>query len=183
PCRSSNGQCEDRRSGRVRRHSHQQQFRRQSRAVADQSSERIRVHGRGDGEREHESASRARARSHGQLRAVQRPPHEPGRRHPLTSSQRIVPSVTAVSPTQGRGRDRWVILTGLAGITAAAWLYLHVGSWTTAGFGARWLMWAVMMVAMMVPSAAPMTLVYAAVARKVAREDHPVAPTFVFVAG
>ena len=44
-------------------------------------------------------------------------------------------------------------------------------------------MWAVMMVAMMVPSAAPMTLVYAAVARKAAREDHPVAPTFVFVAG
>ena len=40
-----------------------------------------------------------------------------------------------------------------------------------------------MMVAMMVPTAVPMTLVYAAVARKAAREDHPVAPTFVFVAG
>ena len=42
---------------------------------------------------------------------------------------------------------------------------------------------AAMMVAMMVPTAAPMTLVYAAVARKAARDNHPVAPTFVFVAG
>jgi predicted metal-binding membrane protein len=44
-------------------------------------------------------------------------------------------------------------------------------------------MWAVMMVAMMVPTAVPMTLVYAAVARKAARESRPVAPTFVFVSG
>jgi predicted metal-binding membrane protein len=41
----------------------------------------------------------------------------------------------------------------------------------------------VMMVAMMVPSAVPMTLVYAAVARKAAREDRPVAPTSTFVSG
>jgi predicted metal-binding membrane protein len=40
-----------------------------------------------------------------------------------------------------------------------------------------------MMVAMMAPTAAPMTLVYALVARKAASQDHPVAPTFVFVAG
>jgi predicted metal-binding membrane protein len=60
---------------------------------------------------------------------------------------------------------------------------LHVRTWTAAEFVLRLLMWAVMMVAMMVPTAAPMTLVYAAVARKAAREDHPVAPTFVFVAG
>ncbi len=59
----------------------------------------------------------------------------------------------------------------------------RVRPWTTAEFGVMLLMWAVMMVAMMVPTAAPMTLVYAAVARKAAREDHPVAPTFVFVAG
>jgi predicted metal-binding membrane protein len=44
-------------------------------------------------------------------------------------------------------------------------------------------MWAVMMVAMMVPTTAPMTLVYAAVARKAAIQTNPVAPTFVFVAG
>ena len=60
---------------------------------------------------------------------------------------------------------------------------VHVQAWTATEFGVILLIWAVMMVAMMVPTAAPMTLVYAAVARKAAREDHPVAPTFVFVAG
>lgn len=98
------------------------------------------------------------------------------------------------------------MLTGLAGITAAAWTYLvvnplpmsagmtghsianamqmiHVHPWTATELGPRLLMWAVMMVAMMLPTAAPMTLVYAAVVRKAARENHPVAPTFVFVAG
>jgi predicted metal-binding membrane protein len=100
-----------------------------------------------------------------------------------------------------------VILTGLGGVTAAAWLYLvvearpmaagmsdgsmadamgsmvHVQPWTAAELAPRLLMWAVMMVAMMLPTAVPMTLVYAAVARKAAREGHAVAPTFVFVAG
>ena len=60
---------------------------------------------------------------------------------------------------------------------------VHVRTWTMAEFSLMLGMWAVMMVAMMAPSAAPMTLVYAAVARKAAREGHPVAPTFVFVAG
>jgi predicted metal-binding membrane protein len=44
-------------------------------------------------------------------------------------------------------------------------------------------MWVVMMVAMMVPTAAPITLMYAAVARKAAAQHNPVAPTFVFVTG
>lgn len=55
--------------------------------------------------------------------------------------------------------------------------------WTATGFGLTLLLWAVMMVAMMVPSATPMTLMYSAVARKAARQNNPVAPTFVFVAG
>jgi predicted metal-binding membrane protein len=99
------------------------------------------------------------------------------------------------------------ILAGLGGITAAAWMYLvvwarpmpagmtdlsmvhamrstvEVQSWSASLVGARLVMWAVMMVAMMTPTAAPMTLVYAAVARKAAREGRAVAPTFVFVAG
>jgi predicted metal-binding membrane protein len=100
-----------------------------------------------------------------------------------------------------------VILAGLGCLTAAAWIYLVVDAgrtsmgmsdgsmadtmhamvrvrpWTTSEFGLRLLMWAVMMVAMMAPTAAPMTLVYAAIARKAAAADNPVAPTFVFVAG
>ncbi|HEY5026242.1 MAG TPA: DUF2182 domain-containing protein [Acidimicrobiales bacterium] len=104
-------------------------------------------------------------------------------------------------------RDRWAILGGLVGITVAAWIYLVVEmrplsmgttdrsmahsmtsmvqmrTWTAAEFGLMLGMWVVMMVAMMVPTATPMTLVYSAVVRKAAREAHPVAPTFVFVAG
>jgi predicted metal-binding membrane protein len=101
-------------------------------------------------------------------------------------------------------------LAGLAGITVAAWVYVVVTArgmtsgpagmrgqsmastmdamtgmqpWTATEFGLRLAMWAVMMVAMMVPTAAPMTLMYAAVARKAAAQHNPVAPTFVFVAG
>ena len=82
----------------------------------------------------------------------------------------------------------------------AAWLYLALdrprmsnGSmmdamtvthpWAAAELGPRMLMWSVMMVAMMVPTAVPMTLVYGAVARKAERDGRPVAPVFVFVAG
>jgi predicted metal-binding membrane protein len=101
-------------------------------------------------------------------------------------------------------------LAGLGGITVAAWVYVVVtaprmatGSagvtgqsmapmadtmagiqpWTATEFGLRLAMWAVMMVAMMVPTATPMTLMYAAVARKAAAQHNPLAPTFVFVAG
>lgn len=42
-------------------------------------------------------------------------------------------------------------------------------------------MWALIMVAMMVPTAAPITLLYAAVARKAAAQYNPLAPTFVFI--
>lgn len=98
-----------------------------------------------------------------------------------------------------------MILGGIAGVTLAAWLSLALDPpgmsvsrtsgdsmmgamtvahpWAAAELGPRMLMWSVMMVAMMVPTAIPMTLVYAAVARKAEREGRPVAPTFVFVAG
>jgi predicted metal-binding membrane protein len=59
----------------------------------------------------------------------------------------------------------------------------RVQPWTATEFGLRLAMWAVMMVAMMVPTAAPMTLMYAAVARKAAAQHNPLAPTFVFVTG
>lgn len=102
------------------------------------------------------------------------------------------------------------MLAGLAMITAAAWVYVVVAArrmtsgpggmsghsmtpmmhamtgvapWTAAEFGLRLGMWAVMMVAMMVPTAVPMTLLYAAVARKAAAQDSPLAPAFIFVAG
>ena len=45
------------------------------------------------------------------------------------------------------------------------------------------LMWAIMMVGMMLPSAAPMTLLYAGMVRKAERQGTPMAPTAAFVSG
>jgi len=105
-----------------------------------------------------------------------------------------------------RGSDRWLILGGVGAITVSAWIYVVVQArqmptgmmsnsmvgtmpsmnqsttWTALEFGLMLLMWAVMMVAMMLPSALPMTLVYAAVVRT-ARGQHPMAPTSLFIAG
>ncbi len=67
------------------------------------------------------------------------------------------------------------------GADPMAMMSLH--AWTTIDFGFMFAMWTVMMVGMMLPSAGPTTLVYAAVARKAAREGTPIAPTAAFVAG
>ncbi len=96
-------------------------------------------------------------------------------------------------------RDRIAVLSALAGTTALAWVYLIVMArsagdmsgvalaglrpWGAFDFALMFLMWAVMMVGMMLPSAAPMTLIYAAVARKAAGQGAPVAPTAAFVSG
>ena len=97
-------------------------------------------------------------------------------------------------------RDRIAVVAGLLGVTAIAWLYLismaremdtMVGGgvamslrpWSGTDALLMFWMWAVMMVGMMVPTAAPITLIYAAVARKAARSGTPVAPTAAFVSG
>ncbi len=55
--------------------------------------------------------------------------------------------------------------------------------WSALYFALMFAMWAVMMVGMMLPSATPMTLLYAQVVRKAAREGSVLPPTAVFVAG
>jgi predicted metal-binding membrane protein len=60
---------------------------------------------------------------------------------------------------------------------------LGARAWTWFDAGLMFLMWAVMMVGMMVPSAAPTTLLYGAVARKAAAQGSPLASTAVFVGG
>ena len=56
-------------------------------------------------------------------------------------------------------------------------------SWSVADFGLMFVMWAVMMVAMMAPSAAPMLLMFATVNRKRKEREAPFVPTGVFLAG
>ena len=55
--------------------------------------------------------------------------------------------------------------------------------WTALDAALTFAMWAVMMVGMMLPSATPMTLIYAQVVRKAARDGSVLPPTAVFVAG
>ena len=82
-------------------------------------------------------------------------------------------------------RDRIIVLGGLAAITALSWIYVsslasemrnmgmgaemtmpRMQAWGVADFGLTFGMWAVMMVAMMTPSAAPMLLMFAGVNRR-----------------
>lgn len=91
-------------------------------------------------------------------------------------------------------------MAALGGTTALAWTYLvrasggmrdlsmsmemvSIRAWDAGDFVLIFLMWSIMMVGMMVPSAAPTTMLYAAVARKAGRQGTVVAPTFVFVSG
>ena len=96
-------------------------------------------------------------------------------------------------------RERVVIVLALAGVTAIAWLYLFVArqgmdmSRAAMGdmpdmampFAAPWVfaMWWVMMLGMMLPSAAPMILTFAALQRRKRDRDEPYVPTAMFVAG
>ena len=56
-------------------------------------------------------------------------------------------------------------------------------SWSAADFGLMFVMWAVMMVAMMAPSATPMLLMFAALNRRRKEREAPYVPTGVFLAG
>jgi predicted metal-binding membrane protein len=90
-------------------------------------------------------------------------------------------------------RDRAVVLGGLGLVILLSWLYILAGAgmdmamgpvaWTP-GYAALMLaMWWVMMVAMMLPGAAPMILMFAAVNRKQRAKGQPWVETGVFAAG
>lgn len=97
-------------------------------------------------------------------------------------------------------RDRLVVAAALAALTIAAWLYLlHMAArmampemamampamhpWSWVELGALAVMWTVMMVAMMVPSAAPMILMFTTINRRRREQQGPFVPTAVFFAG
>ena len=99
-------------------------------------------------------------------------------------------------------RDRIIVICGLAVITALAWAYVsHLAAgmrstdvgmemvtprmqvWGVADFILTLIMWAVMMVAMMTPSATPMVLMFAGVNRRRREQQAPYAPTGVFLLG
>ena len=92
-------------------------------------------------------------------------------------------------------RERRLVLVSLALLIALAWLYLwqgaaamddmgampHMGG--AAAFTLTFAMWAVMMTGMMLPSAAPAILLYAALVRKNAERGTVLPATWVFTSG
>lgn len=110
----------------------------------------------------------------------------------------IGPRLTDESQRRSLGRlsrrDRLVVLSGLVGIVGLSWAYLYVSAiemdtmmalrpWSGLDFTLMFLMWAIMMVAMMVPSVTPVVLLYAAVLRRIAPQQHYGASVTTFVLG
>ena len=121
-------------------------------------------------------------------------------------------SRTRVAMADGQGilplllrRDRLPVALGLVGVSALAWLYLvwmanampgmagmsemahmampTIEPWSAGDWLAMFLMWAIMMVAMMLPSAAPMILLYDRVRERQEARGASLAATGVFALG
>ena len=103
-------------------------------------------------------------------------------------------------------RDRLVVWGGIIGLTLLAWGYMvyeargmadtgvcrcagmkmsgpDAKAWSLPELIPLFLMWSEMMVAMMIPSAAPMILMFARVNRNRREREQPFVPTGIFVAG
>lgn len=96
-------------------------------------------------------------------------------------------------------QDRLVVLGGLVLVVLLAWAYVfylaqnmtqgmsaampHMMRWGLVDWGSMFLMWSVMMVAMMVPSAAPMVLIFSTVNRRRQQQELPYVATGVFLLG
>jgi predicted metal-binding membrane protein len=100
-------------------------------------------------------------------------------------------------------RDRIIVLFGLVLITALSWAYVsslasdmhhnmdlateiampQTQAWSVTDLALTFVMWAVMMVAMMTPSAAPMILMFAGINRRRQNQQVPYVPTSVFLLG
>ena len=94
--------------------------------------------------------------------------------------------------------DRLIVAIGIATVVAFSWGYLLAGAgidmnmadmpmdpepWSPALALLIFAMWWVMMIAMMVPSAAPTILLFAAIKRKQTATENPVIASWLFLAG
>ena len=104
-------------------------------------------------------------------------------------------------------RDRLIVIGGLGAVVVLAWVYILVGAgmgktafemtamsnnmpmmmqpvaWTPTYAVMMFFMWWVMMIAMMIPSASPMILLFATINRKQREKGAPFVPTGLFAAG
>jgi predicted metal-binding membrane protein len=102
-------------------------------------------------------------------------------------------------------RDRTVVVAALVMVIGLSWLWIALGAgmemsavemtrmprdmvmtpavWTPAYTALMFAMWWVMMVAMMLPSAAPVLLIFARISRRERAAERPWVPTGTFAAG
>ena len=104
-------------------------------------------------------------------------------------------------------RDRVIVIGGLVAVVLFAWIYILSGAgmslsalemtamsgrsmgmmapmaWTWETAVVMFFMWWIMMIAMMLPSASPMILLFATVNRKQAERGNPAVPTGIFATG
>lgn len=96
-------------------------------------------------------------------------------------------------------RDRVFIIAGLAILCLLAWAYTiylafamesmgememtTMQSWGLIDVGLLFVMWVVMMIAMMIPSASPMILLFARINRQRKLQERPFVPTSIFLGG
>ena len=120
---------------------------------------------------------------------------------PVSATETSLPDPRAVALNR---RDRRVVLLALFGVTALAWLYLlamrqntsgmvmndmpgmvmpTIAAWTPTTLALTFAMWWVMMLGMMVPSAAPMVLTFTTLNRSKRARGQTVVPTSIFVLG
>ncbi|MCH8172741.1 MAG: DUF2182 domain-containing protein [Proteobacteria bacterium] len=86
--------------------------------------------------------------------------------------------------------ERFYVLAGLFALVGFSWIYLFLWKMPASGeiftlpnYLTMFAMWAIMMVAMMVPSALPMILIYSHSVKKAKRDGGSLAPLSVFVLG
>ncbi len=95
-------------------------------------------------------------------------------------------------------RDRLIVAAGLAAVAVLAWVYLAAGAgmdtsmadmvmmpmpWSPFSAVLVFVMWWVMMIAMMVPSAAPTVLLFTAINRKQGTAVNPSVEAWIFLGG
>jgi predicted metal-binding membrane protein len=96
-------------------------------------------------------------------------------------------------------RDRLIVVVGLAAVVALAWVYLAIGAGMDTGMAdmpmdmpmprspfdaaLAFVMWWVMMIAMMVPSAAPRVLLFTTIRRKQEASVRPSVEAWLFLGG
>jgi predicted metal-binding membrane protein len=100
-------------------------------------------------------------------------------------------------------RDNLIVIAGLVAVSALAWAYVlqfassmegmdinsmemsmpNRQAWQSGDFVLTFMMWAVMMVAMMTPSATPMILMFARLNRQRQADQTPISATMVFLLG